>query len=133
MRKIPIQDVLESPDGCAEIITKKFWMHVFPMPHTSILPYKCGFDDLKNAIIINWKTSDAWTLNELHGDIVNFVREVGLAGMVEIANSVKMTERVCQQFGPGNSGIQEVFGMAAADGVDFPLPPNVLKHLKGFQ
>ena len=130
---MPFQDYVQTPIGGAEVITKKCWMGFVPMPHTSVLPYPCRFGELKSGTVIKWDTSDKIVLYDLHKQICGIVEAFGVAGMTEIANSVKMTGQVWNQFGGSGSGIQEMTRMAAEEGVDFPLPPYVLKHLKGFQ
>jgi hypothetical protein len=44
-----------------------------------------------------------------------------------------MTEGVWKTFGGDGCGLQQVVEMAAQEGIDFPLPAEVLKHVKGFQ
>ena len=124
---------VETAGGHAQIMTKSRWMGVVPMPHTGIMPYPASAADLKNGTLIKWTTSDTAVLQELHDSIVAVVQEVGIGGMMEIANSTKITGHIWKQFGGAGSGMPEMVGMAADEGIDFPLPTNVLKYLKGFQ
>lgn len=98
------------------------------------MPYPCSAADLKRlGTFIKWTTDDPAVLAKLHDSIVCLVQEVGIAGMMEFANSAKMTEQIWKRFGGAGSGMQEVVEMAAQDGVSFPVPADVIKYLKGFQ
>ena len=98
------------------------------MPHTSVTPRSAG--DLKRlGTFIKWNTSDSAKLSTLHDAIVRLVEQVGISGLVEIGNSVKMTQGVAKSFG---GDWRDVIKQAAQDGVEFPMPDDVLKHMKGF-
>jgi hypothetical protein len=126
--------IAETVEGHAQIMTKSRWMYVVPMPHTSIMPYPCSASDLKRlGTFIKWTTDDPAVLAKLHDSIVSLVQEVGITGMVEIANNAKMTEQIWKRFGGAGSGLQDAVEMAAQEGVTFPMPANALKYLKGFQ
>jgi len=125
--------IVETAEGQAQIMTKSRWMYVVPLPHTGIMPYPPSAADLKCGTLIKWKTDDPAVLAEMHNSIVRLVQELGISGMMEAANSAKMTEQVWKKFGGVGSGMQEVVEMAAQDGVSFPIPANILKYLKGIQ
>jgi len=74
-------------------------------------------------------TNDPAVLATLHDAIIRLVEEVGISGLVVIANSAKMTERVAKTLG-GNW--RDIVKQAAQDGVSFPVPDDVLKYIKGF-
>jgi len=44
-----------------------------------------------------------------------------------------MTEQMWKTFGEAGSGLRDMVKMAAEDGVEFPLPDDVIKYIKGFQ
>ncbi len=98
------------------------------MPHTSIMPH--GTADLKRmGTFIKWTTTDTTTLATLHEAIVRLVQQNGLSGMVEIRNSIKTTERVASVVG---GDWQDIVRQAAEHGVPFPIPDEVLTHVKSF-
>ena len=104
------------------------------MPHTTIMPYPCSASELKQfGTFIKWNTNDLATLKTLHEAVVRLVAEVGAPGMVEIANSAKAAEQILKAFGGAGQGLQHIAEMASRDGAPFPIPPNVLKYVKGFQ
>jgi hypothetical protein len=80
---------------------------------------------------ITWTTNDAATLHTLHSHIVALVREFGVSGIREIANSAKMSDHVAKTF--GGSWRDVVTARAAQDGVPFPMPDEVLRYVKGFR
>jgi hypothetical protein len=126
--------IVDTKEGQAHVSTKSRWLYLFPMPHTGVMPYPCGATHLKQlATFIKWTTDDPAVLAKLHESICRLVQEVGVSGLVEIANSARMTERVWKTFGGARPGLQEMVEMAAKDGVAFPMPREVLKYLKGFQ
>jgi hypothetical protein len=126
--------ITETGEGQADITTKSKWLYVFPMPHTTVMPHPCSAADLKRlGTFIKWTTNDPAVLASLHESIVRLVQVVGTPGLVEIANSAKMTQRLCKTFPAAGSSFQEVVALAAQEGINFPLPPDVLSHLKGFQ
>ena len=119
---------LETSEGQVHVLTKTRWMGFIPMPHTSVMPRTAA--DLKRlGTFIKWTTKDPAVLASLHDAIVRLVEEVGISGLVEIANSAKMTERVAKSFG---GSWHEIVKQAAQDGVGFPVSDDVLKYVKGF-
>ncbi|PIU52570.1 MAG: hypothetical protein COS90_10730 [Deltaproteobacteria bacterium CG07_land_8_20_14_0_80_60_11] len=46
--------------------------------------------------------------------------------------SAKMTEKVWKAVGGAGPGLQEIVNLARQDGVNFPLPSEVLRFVKGF-
>ena len=129
------RDIIEISEGQAQIMTKSRWMLVLPMPHTGIMPHPCSAAELgRFGTVIKWTTGDPVVLAQLHGSVVQLVKELGVAGILEVANSVKVAEQARRKFGGGNCRIQEWIEQSAAlSGVSFPMPANTLKHLKGFQ
>jgi len=124
----------DTPEGQAHVSTKSKWMHIVSMPHTGILPHPCSAGDLKRlGTFIKWTTDDPGILANLHEAIVRMVKEVGVSGMIEIAESAKMTERMGRAFGGGEGSFREIVKMAAQDGVQFPMPDELLQYVKGFQ
>jgi hypothetical protein len=122
--------IVNTKEGQAHVSTKSRWFYLFPMPHTGAMPYPCGAKDLKRlGVFIKWNTSDPATLNTLHAAIVRSVEDLGISGLVEIANSAKMTEQVAKTFG---GRWHDLVRQAAQDGVAFALSDDVLKYIKGF-
>jgi hypothetical protein len=120
--------VLSTDEGLVHIVTKTRWMVFFPMPHTSVMPHNAPA--LKRlGTFIKWTTNDTVVLATLHDAIVRLVEQVGISGLVEIANSVKVTERVAKTFG---GSWHDIVKQAAQDGVAFPVPDDVLRYIKGF-
>ena len=72
-------------------------------------------------------------LAHLHGAVVRLVQEIGVSGLAAIRDSARMTEEVWQTSGGQGCGLQLMVEMAAQEGIDFPLPSDVLKYVKGFQ
>ena len=120
--------VLDTSEGQVHILTKARWLGFVPMPHTSVVPHRAT--DLKSlGTFIKWTTSDPATLATLHDGIVRLVEQVGITGLVEIANSAKMTQRVAKTFG---GTWHDIVKQAAQDGVPFPVPDDILRYMKGF-
>ena len=119
---------LDTSEGQVYIVTKTRWMGFVPMPHTSVTPHNTA--DLKRlGTFIKWTTNDPAILATLHDAIVRLVEQVGISGLIEIANSVKMTARVAKTF----SGTwHDIVKQAAQDGIAFPVPDNVLRYIKRF-
>jgi len=118
---------LDTGEGQVYVITKSRWMGFVPMPHTSVMPHSAA--DLKRlGTFIKWTTNDPATLAILHDAIIGLVEQVGISGLVEIRNSVKMTERVAKTFG---GSWQDIVKQAAQEGVAFPVPGDVLRYMKG--
>jgi hypothetical protein len=100
---------------------------VLPTPHTGVLPHPCSAADLKRlGTVIKWTTNDRSVLKDLHQAIVGVVQEVGISGLVDFANAAKI-------FGGWCFGNADLVQMAAEDGVECPIPANILKFIKGFQ
>jgi len=119
---------LDTSEGQVQVLTKTRWMGFIPMPHTSVTPHNAT--DLKRlGTFIKWTTNDPAVLATLHDAIVRLVEEGGISGLVEIANSAKMTERVAKTFG---GSWRDIVKQAAHDGVSFPVSDDVLKYIKGF-
>jgi len=98
------------------------------VPHTSVMPH--GATDLKHlGTFIKWTTRDDTTLATLHKAIVGLVQQGGASGLVEIGNSLKMTERAASAVG---GDWHDIVKQAARDGVSFPIPDEVLRHVKRF-
>ncbi len=124
----------DTAEGQAHVFTKSKWMYLVSLPHTGVLPHPCSAADLKRlGTIIKWTTDDPSILAKLHEGIVSLVKEVGVSGLVEMAESAKMTERMGRAFGGGEGNFREIVKMAAQDGVQFPMPDEVLQFVKGFQ
>jgi hypothetical protein len=121
-------DVLDTNEGPVHILTKSRWLAIFPMPRTAVMPHSAG--NLKRlGTSVKWTTDDPAVLETLHRAIVHLVQEVGISGLVEIANSVKVTEQVAKTFG---GHWRDIVGQAAEDGVPFPIPETVLRYVKRF-
>src|SRR5438046_14444 len=89
---------LDTSEGQVHVLTKTRWLGFVPMPHTSVTPHSAG--DLKQlGTFIKWTTNDPATLATLHEAIIRLVEQVGISGLVDIGNSVKMTARVAKTFG----------------------------------
>jgi hypothetical protein len=80
-------------------------------------------------VFIKWNTNDPAKLATLHTAIVRLVEEFGISGLVEIADTAKMTQRLAKTFG---GSLQDIVKQATQDGVAFPLPDDVLRYIKGF-
>jgi len=118
----------DTSEGQVHVLTKTRWMGFVPMPHTSVTPHSAG--DLKQlGTFIKWTTNDPATLATLHDAIVRLVEQIGISGLVEIGNSVKMTERIPKTF---SGSWHDIVKQAAHDGVAFPVPDDVLRYMKGF-
>ena len=129
-----LSTIVDTSDDQVHISTKSRWMGVVPMPHTGVLPYPCSAGEIKRVgTFIKWKTNDPATLARLHDAIVKLVQDIGVSGLAAVRDSARMTEGVWKTFGGDGCGLQQVVEMAAQDGIDFPLPADVLKHVKGFQ
>jgi hypothetical protein len=126
-----LNEIVDTKEGHAHIVTKTKWLYIFPMPHTGIITYPSSGGEWKqNGTFIKWSTNDPVLLINLHDSIVRLVKEFGVSGLAEITNSLKMTEQVWKRFGGAGSGMQEMVEMAAKEGINFPLSPDVLKYIK---
>jgi len=79
--------------------------------------------------MIKWTTKDPAVLASLHARVVDVVKQVGISGMRDIADSARMSDRVAKTFG---GTWRDVVRHAAEDGVPFPLPDDILPYIKGF-
>jgi hypothetical protein len=118
---------LDTSEGLVHILTKTRWLGFIPMPHTSVMPQGAALKRL--GTFIKWTTRDAAALASLHEAIVRLVRQNGVSSLVEIGNSVKMTERVASAVG---GDWRDIVKQAAIAGVAFPVPDEVLRYIKGF-
>src|SRR2546430_113210 len=82
-------EVFNTKEGEVHILTKRRWLFVFPIPHTSVVP-RHGADLKRLGTFIKWTTNDPGTLATLHNAVIRLVEEIGISGLVEVANSVKM-------------------------------------------
>ena len=123
--------VLDTGKGQVYVLTKRRWLFIIPMPHTSVMPRK-GANLKRLGIFIKRTTDDPAMLATLHDAIVRLIEEVGISALAEIANNTKMTERVWKTFGGAGSGLHEIIKQSAQDGVGFPVPVDILKYIKGF-
>jgi hypothetical protein len=105
-------EVLETSEGRVHILTKNRWLYVLPLPHTSVMPHS-GAKLTHLGAFIKWTTDDPARLKALHDAIVCLVENVRLSGLVEVANSAKMTERVWKTLGGSGSGLYEIVNQAA--------------------
>jgi hypothetical protein len=120
---------LDTADGQVHVLTKTRWMGIFPMPHTSVTP-RNAIDVKHLGTFVKWTTNDPPVLATLHDAIVRLVEQVGISGLVEIANSVKMTEQVAKTVG---GDWRDIVKQAAQDGMALPVSDDVLKYIKGFK
>ena len=119
---------LDTSEGQIHVLTKTRWMGFVPMPRTSVMPHNAT--DLKGlGTLIKWTTNDPAMLCSLHDAIVHLVEEIGISGLFEIANCVKMTEQAVGRLGIDWRGaIKE----AIQKGIIPPVSDDVLRHIKGF-
>jgi hypothetical protein len=121
-------DSVDTSEGIAYVLTKARYLGIIPLPRTSIMPHS-GSQVGRLGTAITWTTNDAGILRTLHSRIVELVRELGVSGIREIANSAKMSDRVAKTFG---GSWRDVVASAAQDGVPFPMSDDVLRYVKGF-
>jgi hypothetical protein len=121
---------LETGEGQVHILTKTRWLGLFPVPHTSIMPYHVA-DLTRLGTFIKWTTNDPTVLATLHEAVIRLVEQVGISGMVDIANAVKMAERAAMMFGGSWHGI--IKEGARDNGVNFEVSDDILKYVKGFK
>ena len=126
-------EVLETEEGRTFVLTKRRWMCIFPWPHTSVMPEHGGkLKDLGTFVV--WSTRDPALLKTLHDAIVRFVREVGISGLFDFANSVKKSERIWNEAFPrSESWLQEMSRQAIEEAVDWPMPKEVLRYIRKFR
>ena len=121
-------DAFDTSEGVVHVLTKTRWAIIIPMPHTSVMPHR-GTQLARLGTMIKWTTKDPAVLATLHARVVDVVREVGISGMRDIADSARMSDRVAKTFG---GTWQDVVRHAAEDGVPFPLPDDILPFIRGF-
>ena len=123
--------VLESDEGRIFIVTKTRWMGVFPRPHTSVMPYSTL--QLKRlGTFIRWSARDPESLEKLHNAIVQCVQENGISGLAEFVNGVKKSEQVWKALPESGPWLLEMVRQASEDGVEWPLPVDVLRQIRKF-
>ena len=97
------------------------------MPHTSVMPH--GADELKHlGRSVKWTGSDPAALVALPNALVRLVQEVGISGLVKMAESIKMTEPVAKRSGGDR---QDLIKPGGQGGDPFPMPDSVLNEVKG--
>jgi len=79
-------DRVESKEEIIVILTKKFYLFFFPMPHTSIMPISVTKFLAYSGIQIRWNTMDKLILEKCHKKIIEIVKINGLNKMRELAN-----------------------------------------------
>src|SRR5437867_997413 len=121
-------DSVDTSEGIAHILTQTRYLGVVSMPRTSVMPHS-GAKLRHLGTAIRWTTKDAVTLRTLHGRVIELVREFGVAGMREIANTARMTDRVAKTLG---GTWKDIVNQAAQDRTPFPMPDDVLRYVKGF-
>jgi len=123
--------VLNTNEGEIHILTKTKWLYVFPMPHTSVMP-RSSTNLKRLGTLIKWTTNNPEKLKSLHDAITRLVEQIGISGLVEVANSAKMSEQMWKGTGAKGNGLLELVKMAKQEGIDFPVPEDVLKYIKEF-
>jgi hypothetical protein len=119
---------LDTNEGVIHILTKSRWLGLIHMPRTSVMPHRAA--ELKRlGTLIRWRPVDTETLAALHETIVRLVEENGGSGLIEIRNSVMMTERIAHTVG---ADWRDIIEQATQGGVSFPLSKEILKYVKGF-
>ena len=119
---------LDTDEGRVHVLTKSRWMGFIPMPHTSVVPHKTT--NLAHlGTFIRWNTKDPAMLGTLHNAVVRLVDEVGISGLVEIANREKRTEQVAKTMG---LSWHELAEEAANSRAAIPVLDDVLRHVKRF-
>ncbi len=119
-------NTLDTSEGQVSVLTKTRWMGFVPMPHTSVIPQN-AIDLARLGTFIKWTTNDPATLATLHEGIRRLVVEIGISGLVVIANNVKMTQQIAKTLGVG---WRDIVRQAVQDGVVFPLPDDILRYIK---
>ena len=121
-------DSVDTSDGIVHVLTKTRYLGIIPLPRTSVMPHK-GSELGRFGTAIRWTSKDPAVLRGLHSRIVELVREVGVSGIREVANSARISDRVAKTFG---GTWRDVVASAAQDGVPFPMPDDVLRYVKSF-
>ena len=119
---------LVTDEGKVHVITKSRWMGFVHMPHTSVVPYKSA-DLGRLGTFIRWDTKDPAMLGTLHDAVVRLVEEVGISGLVDIANREKKTEHVAKTMG---LSWRELAEEAAKSRAEIPVLDDVLRHVERF-
>ena len=123
--------VLDTNEGKVHILTKTRWMALVPMPHTSVSPHHTA-DLGRLGTFIKWTTNDSQVLADLHQAIIRLVTQIGISGLVEVADSAKRTEEAWKALGGNGSGMREMVKQATQENVPFPVPDDVLRYVKSF-
>ncbi len=121
-------DSIYTTDGSGYVVTKTRYLGIISLPRTSVMPKK-GTELGRLGTAIIWTTNDPVILQLLHSRIVDLACEHGVAGIREIANSARVSDRVAKTFG---GSWRDVIAAAAQDGVAFPMPADVLQYIKRF-
>lgn len=119
--------LVETNEGLVHVVTKRRWLGVVPMPHTSVMPQEADLRRL--GTFIKWSNTDTATLATLHEAIVSLLKEAGPSGLAEIRNSVRITKRLASAVG---GDWHDIVKQANRDGVPFPILDEVLQYLKSF-
>jgi hypothetical protein len=119
---------LETSEGRVHVLTKARWMGFVPMPHTSVVPHKAS-DLARLGTYIKWATKDPAMLGTLHDAVVRLVEEVGISGLVDIANSRKRSDRVAKTMGLSSRDFADEIAKSRAA---IPALDDVLRHVKRF-
>jgi hypothetical protein len=101
-------DHVETSEGIVHVLTKTRYLWILPIPRTSVMPHS-GSQLGRLGTMIKWITNDPATLHRLHSRVIELVREFGVSGIRDIANSARMSDRVA-----------------------FPMPDDVLRYIKSF-
>lgn len=119
-------NTLQTRDGQIHVLTKARWMGFIPMSRTSVMTHN-AVDFKQFGTVIKWTTNDSATLASLHNAIVDLVKDIGIAGLVNIGHSIKMTTNVAKTFG---GDWRDIVKQAAEDGVTLPIHDDVLRYIK---
>jgi hypothetical protein len=121
-------DSIVTNEGIVHVLTKTRCLFVVPMPCTSVMPPR-GTELSRLGTSIRWITADAATLRTLHDRVVELVREIGVFGIREIANTAKTTERIAKTIG---ATWQNIVKESARDDAPFAMSDDVLHYVKRF-
>ena len=119
---------VETDEGIAHVLTKTRYLGIIAWARTSVTPHSRR-ELARLGTAISWLTKDTATLRELHERIVGLVAELGISGIRASADSARMSDHIAKTFG---GSWRDVVASAAQDGVRFPIPEDVLRHVKGF-
>jgi len=123
---------LDTSEGQVCVLTKTRWMCFVPMPHTSVTPHSAA-DLTRLGVFIKWTTNDPPTLARLHDAILRLVEDVGISGLVVLANDMKAVQRAAKTSGlRWHDVVNHIIDEMAQEGVAFPVPGDVLRYIKAF-